>query len=443
MRTYLGTVDRHARHGCLSARSGCGGAGPFAPKPQSTTVADIEVKGDRLALIPAVPRGAPPVPDVHDRRSIVEIRVPHFPIRDTIFADYAGSARLRRHACSRPSPAAVQQRIESCRFGSTARWNCMPAGGGRKAKSCWRSIAIPALPWPARKSTCSSISGSGRRPCATGRLSAPARMASGPPGTWRLTGLINDLGRDMADELPAGMMTSGIGAGAARLSLDAVSMHPERRAAYIGSPRRRRQHQCAAMYVQFRDIMIEEYRGRVGTTPFVADNMAYFVPLAIPDLFVEVYSPADYADTVNTEGLARYLRQEPMEFNKGMFLEGQMNVLRICTIPRALFSARVTPYSSIVSASRRPGGGRHGHAPVHDHRLPHGVRRHHVFGQWTRGGRADRRELPCRRPRRVDPRIDSRWCFTRRNPAPARGRNPRPGGIGCRRWVNCAICPAG
>ena len=42
-----------------------------------------------------------------------------------------------------------------------------------------------------------------------------------------------------------------------------------------------------------------------------------------------------------------------------------------------------------------------------------------------------------------NPRIDSRWCFTRRNPAPARGRNPRPGGIGCRRWVNCAICPAG
>ena len=170
----------------------------------------------------------------------------------------------------------------------------------------------------------------------------------------QLTGLINDLGRDMADELPAGMMTSGIWGWCGKTFFDAVSMHPERRAAYIGFPAPETTAPVRGNVVQFRDIMIEEYRGRVGTTPFVADNMAYFVPLAIPDLFVEVYSPADYADTVNTEGLARYLRQEPMEFNKGMFLEGQMNVLPICTIPRALFSARVTPYSSIVSGVAAP-----------------------------------------------------------------------------------------
>jgi hypothetical protein len=64
-----------------------GRLGLFAPKPQSTTLANVEQKAGRLALVPAQPRGAPPTPDVQDRASLVGIRVPHFPIRDTLYAD--------------------------------------------------------------------------------------------------------------------------------------------------------------------------------------------------------------------------------------------------------------------------------------------------------------------------------------------------------------------
>ena len=159
----------------------------------------------------------------------------------------------------------------------------------------------------------------------------------------QLTGLVNELGRAMSNEVPAGMMAGIYGFCGAEF-FDAFSGHPERRAAYIGFPSPATIGPVRGNVVQFRDLIVEEYRGQVGGTPFVMPRECYFVPVGIPELFVEVYAPADYTDTVNTLGLARYLRQEQLEFNKGTSLEAQMNVLPLCTIPRALFRAQAVDY---------------------------------------------------------------------------------------------------
>jgi hypothetical protein len=76
--------------------------------------------------------------------------------------------------------------------------------------------------------------------------------------------------------------------------------------------------------------------------------------VGVPDLFVEAYAPADYIETVNTLGLARYLKQEALDFDKGMAFEAQMNCLPICTIPRALVPARVVAYDNGAGALARP-----------------------------------------------------------------------------------------
>jgi hypothetical protein len=77
-------------------------------------------------------------------------------------------------------------------------------------------------------------------------------------------------------------------------------------------------------------------------------------------LFVEAYAPADYNETVNTLALARYTKTEALEFNKGWAMESQMNVLPLCTMPRALFSVRATPYTRMADqlASNGNGNGR-------------------------------------------------------------------------------------
>jgi hypothetical protein len=327
-----------------------GRQGLFALTPQATTTANIEIKGDRLALIPDMPRGAPPTPDVQDRRALVDFKVPHFPIRDTIYADSIQDQRGYGVIGLENFPAAVQSRIDSLsyRLDATLEYLRLGACKGVITTAIDRTTGAPLA---GRQISLYEAFGVAPNPVRDWPVVGAG--ADGERAAWesQLTELINSLGRDMADQLPGGMMVGGIWGFAGAQFFDAVSMHPERRAAYIGFPAPETTAPVRGNVIQFRDIMIEEYRGQVGATPFVERDMCYFVPIGIPDLFVEVYAPADYVDTVNTEGLARYLRQELMDFDKGMALEAQMNVLPLCTMPRSLFSAKVTPYDAIAAAA--------------------------------------------------------------------------------------------
>lgn len=324
-----------------------GRLGLFAPKPQSTTIANIELKGDRLALIPDMPRGAPPTPDVQDLRSIVELPIPHFPIRDTIYADSIQNVRGFGVNTLETFPAAVQQRIDSMsyRLDATLEYLRLGAVKGIITTAIDRNTGVPLA---GRQISLYEYFGVAANPVRDWGIVGAG--ADGETAAWgsQLTQLINAIGRDMADQLPGGMMTGGIYGFAGKTFFDAVSMHPERRAAYIGFPSPETVGPVRGNVLQFRDVDIEEYRGQVSGTPFVAADQCFFVPLGIPDLFIEVYAPADYTDTVNTVALARYAKQQQLDFDKGMALEAQMNVLPICTLPRCLFSARATSYSAIA-----------------------------------------------------------------------------------------------
>ncbi|MFR0674634.1 major capsid protein [Enterobacterales bacterium AW_CKDN230030176-1A_HGKHYDSX7] len=87
---------------------------------------------------------------------------------------------------------------------------------------------------------------------------------------------------------------------------------------------------------EFGGISWERYRGKVGGVPFVPDDEARLVPEGVSELFLSVYAPADYMETVNTEGLPYYSKLEEMPFGKGVAGEAQSNPLHICTRPRAV-----------------------------------------------------------------------------------------------------------
>jgi hypothetical protein len=317
-----------------------GRLGLFRPVPQVSVVANVEIRSNRLALIPEIPRGAPPTPDVGDLRALAEFRVPHFPARDLLMADAVQDVRAFGSLEPESYPAALQQRIDSLgyRLDGTLEFLRLGAtkgvivtaidrdtGAPLKSVSLFDAFGVspqPPLDWP--------IVGAG---------------ASGEQSAWdgQPTGLINQLGRAMAEEVPGGML-QGVHGFAGANFFDAFSMHPERRAAYIGFPSAATVGPVRGNAVTFRDVTIEEYRGSFAGVPWVDPDTCYFVPREIPDLFVEVYSPADFIDTVNTLGMARYLRQEELDFRKGTQLEAQMNVLPLCTSPRALFTATISAY---------------------------------------------------------------------------------------------------
>ncbi len=74
----------------------------------------------------------------------------------------------------------------------------------------------------------------------------------------------------------------------------------------------------------------------------ITATQAKFFPVGVTGLFRTYYAPADYVETVNTMGKARYAKQWPMPNGKGVFGEVQTNSLHICTRPGALLRARNT-----------------------------------------------------------------------------------------------------
>jgi hypothetical protein len=69
--------------------------------------------------------------------------------------------------------------------------------------------------------------------------------------------------------------------------------------------------------------------------PLVDTNAAYMFPMGT-SVFKNWYAPADYMETVNTEGLPFYAKQRLMEFDKGVQIETQMNPLPICLKPSVI-----------------------------------------------------------------------------------------------------------
>ena len=83
-------------------------------------------------------------------------------------------------------------------------------------------------------------------------------------------------------------------------------------------------------------VTFSEYRGSYLGSDFITAGHAYLVPLGVPGLFITRYGPADYAETINVEGLPIFAKSHPLPFNRGAMLEAQSNPVNLCTQPRAV-----------------------------------------------------------------------------------------------------------
>jgi hypothetical protein len=69
--------------------------------------------------------------------------------------------------------------------------------------------------------------------------------------------------------------------------------------------------------------------------PLIDSNSAYIFPMGT-DVFKTWYAPADYMETVNTEGMPFYAKQQPTKYDKGIDIECQTNPLPICLKPAVI-----------------------------------------------------------------------------------------------------------
>jgi hypothetical protein len=330
-----------------------GRLGLFSPRPLATTMTLVEVRGHRLALVPERPRGAPPPPDVTDRRALVPVAIPHFPIRSTIFADSVQNVRAFGTENQLEAVQTVVDERETQlgeRLDLTTEYLRLGAVKGtivteadRETGAPMTTVSLfdlfhveqqPVIEWP--------IVGAGN---------------AGEAAFWQaqLTGLINGLGRLMADNISGGMYQRIHGI-AGSVAYDAFAMHPENRAPFLATENAPLRRNILDTVLDFRGITIEEYRGQVGNIRFVEPDEIHFFPVGVPGLFIELYAPADYMETVNTIALPRYSKMWPLDWDKGVEIEAQMNVLPLCTAPRTLFTVKVTnaPGATAAPTSQPP-----------------------------------------------------------------------------------------
>jgi hypothetical protein len=87
---------------------------------------------------------------------------------------------------------------------------------------------------------------------------------------------------------------------------------------------------------EFAGVIFEVYDGGTSAGDFIEDGIAYAYPEGVPGMFQSKFAPADYMETVNTQGLPFYAKQEPMPFNKGVIGEAQSNPIHFNSLPEAV-----------------------------------------------------------------------------------------------------------
>jgi hypothetical protein len=147
-----------------------------------------------------------------------------------------------------------------------------------------------------------------------------------------------------------GVPFSGVHAFCGDAFFDDLIAHTEVRASYL---QQQEASQLRTGYIDdgaggsygsfnFGGITFENYRGSVDGTAFIETNKCHLFPTGVPGLFRTYYAPADYIETVNTNGQRMYAKQYEMPNGKGIHLDSQMNALDICTRPRALLKGKRT-----------------------------------------------------------------------------------------------------
>lgn len=92
----------------------------------------------------------------------------------------------------------------------------------------------------------------------------------------------------------------------------------------------------------FGGIDFENYRGSIGDVDFVDTDEAVIFPKGAPNVFLEIPAPATFIETINTRGQMLYAKQKVMDWDLGVELFTQSNVLYICTRPGCLIKSLLT-----------------------------------------------------------------------------------------------------
>jgi hypothetical protein len=313
-----------------------GKLGLFTSTGVTTTSIAIEEKNGVLILVSPSPRGAPGQTVDKGKRKIRNLSIPHFEINDAIMADEVQGVRAFGSETELETVIGkVNERLgeHNQSFSATEEYARVGAFKGiitYADGSTTNLFTEFGVSQPSEMDfdldNANPAEGVLRRKCAA-VLRGMGAAFNGLP----FSGVLAQCGDAFFDDLVAHKEV--------RDTFKNTSQAGELRSGYITTPN---QETLIYSTFEFGGIIWENYRGQVGDTAFVDTNKCHFAPTGAPGLFRTYNGPADYNETVNTLGRRLYAKQYPMQNDKGVNLDVQMNQLNICTRPKCLQGGRRT-----------------------------------------------------------------------------------------------------
>lgn len=291
-------------------------SGLFEERGVASTVIQIEKDGTTLQLVSAKPRGAPGMAVIADKRQLIPFNAVHLPEVFQILADEIQGIRAVGSMTElQQVQSVVAARIEKARrqLDLTHEWQrigalkglIIDADGETELLDIYQRFGL-------------------ERP-------DPIPMELDNDATDVSVKCIDVL--DQQEDALGNITSTGATAYCGRTFWADFIAHPNVRETYLASEAAAALRGDRRKGFEYGGIFWERYRGKHSGVPFVADDRAYVVPEGVPELFISAFAPADYMETVNTEGLPYYSKLERMKFDKGVEGEAQSNPLHLCTRP--------------------------------------------------------------------------------------------------------------
>ena len=291
--------------------------GLFQEEGITTLTVQIEKDGDTLALVPAGERGTSGLIVGASKRTLIPFNTVHLPERFTIKADEIQGIRAFG---TRSELQAVQDvvnvRLLKARRQLDVTHEFQRAGAlnGQILDADGKTVLIDLY----------KRFGVDRQSMSMGMTKAGTdfRVNCG-------------IALDLQEDALGSVTSTGARAFCGKNFWNTLMGLQEIKDTYLGSAQAAALRGDARESFEYGGIVWERYRGKIGSVAFVHDDKALLVPEGVPDLYISAFAPADYMETVNTQGIPYYSKIEPMPFNKGMAGEAQSHPLHICTRPRA------------------------------------------------------------------------------------------------------------
>jgi hypothetical protein len=309
-----------------------GQLGLFRETPVAVTTVVLEEKDGTIVLVPPTPRGGPGTTMDKPKRGARAVVIPHFEIDDAVMAAEVQNVRpFGQETGLETVQTVIAERLVSHRGSHEATLEYARVG------------AVTGVITYADGTTLDLFNLFG----VAQEAEVDFDLDNANPASGALAKKCNGVIRLMGTNL-GGIPFSGARALCGDAFFDDLRAHPEVRATYLNTPQAEqlRQAQLAGDgmiygFLDFGGILWENYRGSVGATTFVNTDKCHIFPNA-PGLFRTYFGPADYVETVNTLGQRMYAKQYPMDNDKGVNLDTQMNALNLCTRPKSLIKGKRT-----------------------------------------------------------------------------------------------------